>query len=103
MQRTKYNEKGEEVTEMVSEDEEPQRSVARVDKQVSFPYIRPTALLVEKAGIGNLCTASDCRILLVMPYRCLFPVQLPLWSCSFMPYLLACKSAAMQLKVFAIY
>ena len=52
MQRTKYNEKGEEVTEMVSEDEEPEESAAKVDK-VSSLYIKPTALLLQEAGIGK--------------------------------------------------
>ena len=47
MQRTAYNEKGEEVTEMVSEDEEPEKSAAKADKQVSSIYIGHTALLLE--------------------------------------------------------
>ena len=43
VQRTKYNEKGEEVTEMVSEDEEPEESAAKDDTQVSFPCVKSTA------------------------------------------------------------
>ncbi|CAK0773394.1 hypothetical protein CVIRNUC_004061 [Coccomyxa viridis] len=37
VQRTAYNEKGEEVTEMVSEDEEPEKSAAKADKQGTEP------------------------------------------------------------------
>ena len=48
VQRTTYNEKGEEVTEMVSEDEEPEQSAAKIDKQVSSPYVGSTALLSDK-------------------------------------------------------
>ena len=39
VQRTAYNEKGEEVTEMVSEDEEPVGSAVKVDEQVSSPTL----------------------------------------------------------------
>ena len=91
VQRTAYNEKGEEVTKMVSEDEEPEQSAAKADKQVSSPCIGPTALLSR--NWQNLCTAGVCRILMVMAYRCLSVVQLPLRGSISMPCLLLCQSA----------
>ena len=98
VQRTAYNEKGEEVTEMVSEDEEPEKSAATADKQVSSICIGHTALLLEEAGIGQVCTAYICRTMMVMPYRLLSFVQLPLRSCIAMPCLCACQSAGRRLQ-----
>ena len=87
VQRTAYNEKGEEVTEMVSEDEEPQQTAAKADKEVGSPCIGPTALLSR--NWQKLCTAVICRILLVIAYRCLY-CALPLRGWISMPCLLLC-------------
>ena len=53
VQRTAYNEKGEEVTEMVSEDEEPEKSAAKADKQVSSPTLDLLHCFWRKQELAN--------------------------------------------------
>ena len=63
MQRTTYNEKGEEVTEMLYEDAEPESAEAPADEKVGQLIQLPssTIAILYSSFAGTLCSEHSCQ------------------------------------------
>lgn len=60
MQRTTYNEKGEEVTEMVYEDAKPESAAAPANEKVSFSHTESSALVKSQIQ-HSMCFPAHAR------------------------------------------